>query len=352
MTNLTRNIFSGTVAICLALLIGGCVPDPALMTESLQLMSNFSQRTPPGVERLKSDEQAGDSVAATEQLQSSVVQTDSTDAAWSASITVKNSRVNIRSGPGLEHQPVTTANAGTSFKTYGKTAGGWWQICCFQGVNDEPDQPTQLAWVSGQVVEANADVVALPVLESLFPENVDAAWDVDYQCASDRCVERVCTATVTAKERSDLDRFWLVIDREVTWADSCGQDSVWRHQLDRFNGRDLYSGQADVFLTDYWHGANAGPGNSLFTDSDGRKVMAWCDDQLTGEVEEADGWLNTYEGVACYDLRTGILLSMSYIKRWLFSGEYAGEQYNHAYLGDFEIYEVTLNKTNIELAFQ
>ena len=43
---------------------------------------------------------------------------------------------------------------------------------------------------------------------------------------------------------------------------------------------------------------------------------------------------------------------MRYGKRWLFSGEYAGEQYDRAYLGDFEIYEIVLNKTNIELAFQ
>lgn len=346
MTNIFRKILFGPLAVSVLVLIGGCVPDPVLMTESLQLMSDFSQKTPPGVERLESvvspspgDEQASDSVIIT-------------DAGWSASITVKNSRVNIRSGPGLEYQPVTTANEGTSFKTYGKTAGGWWRVCCFQGVDDKPDQPTQPAWVSGQVVEANSDAEALPLLESLFPENVDAVWDVNYQCASDRCVERVCTATIAAKERSDLDRFWLVIDREVKWADNCGQDSEWRHQLDRFDGRDLYTGQAEVFLTEYWHGANSGPSNSLFTYSDGQKVTAWCDDQLTGEVQEADGWLNTYEGVACYDPRTGILLSMNYIKRWLFSGEYAGEQYNRAYLGDFEIYEVTLNKTNIELAFQ
>ena len=238
-----------------------------------------------------------------------------------------------------------------SFNTYGEVAG-WWRICCFLGVDDKPDQPTLPAWVSEKVVEANADALALPALESIFPENVTAAWDVNYQCGSERCVERKCTAAVTANERSDLDRFWLIIDREVKWADGCGQDSVWRHQLDRFDGRDLYAGQSEVFLTDYWDGANPGESNSIFTASDGRKVDVWCADQLTGEVQETDGWVNTYTGVACYDQRTGILLSMSYVKRWLYSGEYAGEQYDRAYLGDFEIYEVTLNKTNIELAFQ
>jgi len=315
-------------------------------------MSNFSQKTPPGVERLEPDKRVDLLAAATAQSQNNVTQTGSIDSAWTASVTVKNSQVNIRSGPGLEHQPITTATSGTVFKTYGKSSGGWWRICCFQGVNDEPDRPTQPAWVSGQVVEANADAQALSVLASLFPENLTATWDVNYKCASDRCVKRACTAAVVAKERNDLDKFWLVIDREVKWVDGCGQDSILRHQLDRFDGRDLYAGQAEVFLTDYWHGANPGPVNSVFTYSDGRNVMAWCDDQLTGEAQEDDAWLNTYGGVACYDLRTGTLLSMSYIKRWLFSGEHASEQYNRAYFGDFEIYEVTLKNTNAELSFQ
>lgn len=348
MTSLLPRVFLGWVAISLLLLFGGCVPDPASMAKSLQLMSDFGQNVPPGIERLGSEASSSFS----DPVQSSVTQADIANAGWTASVNAKSSRVNVRSGPGLEYQPITIADRSSSFKTYGKTTEGWWRVCCFQGIDDEPDQPTYPAWVSGQVVEANADAEALPVLASLFPENVDAVWDVDYQCGSERCTERVCTASITAEERSDLDQFWLVIDRTVTWADSCGQNSVLRHQLDPFDGRDLYAGQAEVFLTDFWHGANPGPGNSLFTASDGQKVAAWCNEQLAGEVAETDGWLNTYQGVACYDLRTGILLSMRYVKRWLFSGEYAGEQYDRAYLGDFEIYEIVLNKTNIELAFQ
>jgi len=342
--NIFRRTPLGLFVIGLLLLTGGCVSDPVLVAESLQFVSDYGQNTPPGVEKLESDVQGSPPAQVTEN--------EGTDAEWTASVTVRNSWVNIRSGPGLEYQPITTVNSGTSFKAYGKTADGWWRICCFQGVNDEPDQPTQPAWVSGQVVDANADALALSVLQSLFPDNVAAVWDVDYQCGSDQCAERACSAEVTTLERSDLDRFWLVLDRDIKWTEGCGQDSVWRHQLDRFDGRDLFAGQAEVFLTDYWRGANPGPANSVFTDADGQKVASWCNDQLTGEVQEADGWLNTYEGVACYDMRTGVLLSMSYVKRWLFSGEYAGEQYNRAYLGDFEMYEVKLKQTNIELAFQ
>ncbi len=355
-----RKIFFLTVSICLLLLMGGCTfdpllaSDPVLVSESLDLMTEYSVGMPPGIQRLEADKPSDTPKPLAPNADSMSVDSDKTDTLWTASVTIKNAQVNIRSGPGLNYQSIAIIGAGTVFKTYGKTANGWWRVCCFQGIDDIPDQPTQPAWVSGEVVDANADAIALPILESIFPENVNAVWGVNYQCASERCVERECTASITAEERDDLDRFWLVIDREVKWTNGCGQDSVWRHQLDRFDGKDLYVGQAEVFLMDYWHGTSSGSATGIFAypNADGQKVAAWCSEQLTGEVEETDGWLNTYMGVACYDLRTGILLSMRYLKRWLYSGEYAGKQYNRAYLGDFEIYEVTLKKTNIELAFQ
>lgn len=339
-----RRILIGLLAIGLLLLIGGCASDPVLIADSLQLISAHSQESPPGIKHLASDMQVNGTA--------SIVDKEEIGPESAAMVTVRNSRVNIRIGPGLEYQSITTATAGTAFMTYGRTANGWWRICCLQGVNDQPDQPTQPAWISEQVVDANADATDMPVLESLFPNTIEAVWDVDYRCGSDQCAEQRCKAIVETQERRDLESYWLILDREIQWMDGCGQNSAWRHQLDRYDGRDLHAGQSEVFLTDYWLGAAPGPANSIFTDAEGREVIAWCNDQLTGELKEADGWLNTYEGVACYDTRTGMLLSMSYVKRWLFSGEHDGEQYERAYLGDFEMYEVTLNRTNIELAFQ
>jgi hypothetical protein len=354
----SRKIFFLTVSICLLLLMGGCTfdpllaSDPVLVSESLDLMTEYSVGMPLGIQRLDVDKSIDTPKSLAPNADSMSVDSDKTDTLWTASVTIKNAQVNIRSGPGLDYQPIAIIGADTIFKTYGKTADGWWRVCCFQGIDDVPDQPTQPAWVSEDVVDANADAIALPILESIFPESVNAVWDVNYQCGSDTCVERTCTATVTANQQNDLDQFWLIIDRQVVWVDNCGQDSVWRHQLDQFDGRDLYATQTDIFLNDYWRGTNLGKANSFFMYPDGRKVMAWCDAQLFGEVEQSDGWSNTYSGTACYDVRTGTLLSMRYVKRWLFSGEFAGEQYNRAYSGDFEMYEVTLNKTNIELAFQ
>ena len=47
--------------------------------------------------------------------------------------------------------------------------------------------------------------------------------------------------------------------------------------------------------------------------------------------------------------KTAMLVAMKYTKRWLFSGEFEGETYEKAYFGDFEVYDVALKETNVEL---
>lgn len=316
-------------------------------------MADLSRTVPPSIEPLSAEEEISPAVQDNSQeADVELAETQRPDAEWTAEVTVKNSRVNIRSGPGLAHQPIATAAAGTAFKTDGREEGGWWHICCFPAVNDEPDMPTLMAWVSGTVVEPNPDALALPVLQPLFPEDVQVEWDVTYRCGSDSCGERMCTAQATAKERSDIDRFWLVLDREVVWDDECGQNSSHRHQVDRFTGRDVYDLKSDLFLTQYWRGVSKRPGNSIYTRDDGQKVSAWCMDELQSDVEAENGWFHSYDGAACYDTRTGMLLSMKYVKRWLYTGEFEGRVYDREYLGDFELFEVTLDSTNVELAYR
>jgi hypothetical protein len=50
-------------------------------------------------------------------------------------------------------------------------------------------------------------------------------------------------------------------------------------------------------------------------------------------------------------VRTGELVSMSYTKRWLFSGEYDGQKYERAYFGDYETLDQYLVDTDVELSF-
>ncbi|MCD6291308.1 MAG: hypothetical protein J7M34_12450, partial [Anaerolineae bacterium] len=51
-----------------------------------------------------------------------------------------------------------------------------------------------------------------------------------------------------------------------------------------------------------------------------------------------------------YDLRSGMLLTMGYFKRWLFTGTFEGRQYKRQYFGDYEMYEQVLEDTNVMLS--
>ena len=75
---------------------------------------------------------------------------------------------------------------------------------------------------------------------------------------------------------------------------------------------------------------------------DGRKVVVWCSGPHETEIEEGGGWTTVYKGNTCHDVNTGELVSLSYTKRWLFSGEYDGQKYERAYFGDFESLEQRL----------
>ena len=157
-----------------------------------------------------------------------------------------------------------------------------------------------------------------------------------------------CAAQVTAAVRNDKDPRWLEIDRNVTWDVGCGEDSTWLHQVDRSDGLERYPNSTGLFFFNYWVGARPGPVNSRFTLGDA-EVQSWCSDPQSAELEEEGGWIAAYDGVTCYDERSGMLVAMKYTKRWLFTGEFEGEKYDKAYFGDFEVYEVALKETNVEL---
>jgi hypothetical protein len=196
------------------------------------------------------------------------------------------------------------------------------------------------------ISEAAAD---LGVLRPLFPDDLSATWGVSYQCGSERCAVKECNAQVTAAVRNNKDPRWLEIDRNVTWDEGCGEDSTWLHQIDRTDGLERYPDSTGLFFFNYWVGAKPGPVNSSFTLGEA-EVQSWCSDPQTSELEEEGGWIAAYDGVTCYDDRSGMLVAMKYTKRWLFTGEFEGEKYDKAYFGDFEVYEVALQETNVELS--
>jgi len=349
------------------------VADPMTVNGVFQAMPNLNQTPPTGIQMVESSEATpaeaaldeasaveksvdAPGVTAVDPAQSatlnsseSVSDTLPAGATVGATVTVKNRSVNVRSGPGLDFSVVNGAAQGDTFTALGESDDqAWWQICCVAGPNDEKDNPTQKAWISNRVITVSEEAAELGILRPLFPDDLTAAWDVAYQCGSERCVVSECSAKVDASVRNAADPRWLEIDRVVTWDEGCGEDSTWLHQIDRGDGLERYPNSTGLFFFNYWVGAKPGPVNSQYSLGE-REVASWCGDPQTAEVEEEGGWTSAYDGVTCYDERTGMLVAMKYTKRWLFTGEFEGEKYDKAYFGDFEVYEVALKETNVEL---
>jgi hypothetical protein len=67
------------------------------------------------------------------------------------------------------------------------------------------------------------------------------------------------------------------------------------------------------------------------------------------ETQEEGGYVAAYEGKACHEVKSGMLVLLAYTKRWLFSGEHNGEKYDRAYFGDYEALEQRLDSTNADM---
>lgn len=356
-----RLVLKLPILFSLLLLLSGCVADPMTVNEVFQAMPGLKQSPPPGIQMIESAAPAEPASVESNSAPQNVdvpgvtpvtpaeSATLSDTTTISATVTVKNRSVNLRSGPGLDFSVVNGAAQGNTFTALGMSDDqAWWQICCIAGPTDEKDNPTQKAWISNRVVTVSDEAAALGVLHPLFPDDLTATWDVSYQCGSERCPVAECAAQVSSSVRNADDPRWLEIDRTVIWDEGCGEDSTWLHQIDRTDGLERYPNSTGLFFFNYWVGSKPGPANSLFSLGDG-EVTSWCGDPQTAEVEEEGGWTSAYDGVTCYDQRTGMLVAMKYTKRWLFTGEFEGEKYDKAYFGDFEVYEVALKETNVEL---
>ena len=335
--------------LCLSLaLLAACMPipteDPELALAQAIAEVEEEEPLPPGVIPMAI-------VDLDSELQSSVGEVAAPSASPAPAIlTVKRPRANIRSGPSVDFQIVAKAVEGDTFTTTGQTAEGWWKVCCFDSVDDPDVEPSRTAWMSQIVVTPDENAEALPTLIPLFPQNLAASWNVQYECGSRRCAVNECSAVSRTEIHNDRDLRWLAINRIVTWEEACGEDSTWPHQIDRLEGTERYPNSTGLFFFNYWLGPRPGIANALFHLDSGEEIEVWCSDEQVAEVAEESGWTTVYNGLTCHDVRTGMLVSMQYTKRWFFTGEFEGDQYDRAYFGDFEVYKVKLDQTNALLA--
>ena len=289
----------------------------------------------------------------------------------SATVITEGARANVRSGPGLGFPIIAKGEPGTVYDVLGRSEDGeWYQICCVNPagqavrVDEEVeteegaatlDQPVneliEPAWLSQSVVQLSDDVSSLPTQDSVFTSDLSASWAVDWSCESERCEPKECGAIIAAVTSSGPADQWLQVDHEVEWDESCFSTDSWSFEVNRFTGQERSASIEDNFLYSYWLGADPGSVNSVFVLEDGREIAVWCSGPYEVELEEGGGWTTIYEGNTCHDMRTGMMVYISYIKRWLFTGEYEGKPYDRAFFGDFERLEQALIDTTADLYF-
>ncbi len=194
-----------------------------------------------------------------------------------------------------------------------------------------------------------ADINVSVADDTLLSPELEASWSINWNCMSERCEFEECVGSAKSHVRNTIDTRWLEIDRRVDWNADCGKPVSWLTQVDRYTGQERYPGQDVLFQ--FWAGARAHTPEQQITLPDGRQVYAWCTGPTQAEVVESDGWMSLYDGEVCYDVRTGMLIFMSYIKRWVFTGFFDGKSYERAYFGDSETYQQLLETTNAQLSF-
>ncbi len=264
-------------------------------------------------------------------------------------INTGGSRANVRSGPGLDFTIIGKALPGEVFLVRSRSEDEqWWEVCCVPGTTEDAAEIN--GWLSNSVVRL-AGENDVPVSEQLLDQTLSARWDVEWQCGSERCEVKECSAEVAASvSRAPVEQL-LAVEHQVTWADTCFATDEWVFDVNQFTGQERTGEYEDNFLYGYWLGRGAGEANGVYTLADGQTMAVTCSGPHTVEIEEGGGWTTAYEGNTCHDVRTGMLVLLSYNKRWLFTGEFEGEAYERAYFGDNETLNQRLVDTTVRLEF-
>jgi len=267
-------------------------------------------------------------------------------------VNTNGARANIRSGPGLDFPIVAKGYPGDAFEVLSRSGDqAWWQICCITNADGATTTTADESWVAASVVRVAGDGEDVAISQQLLRPDLAGSWEVDWQCGSDRCEVKQCAAAVEASANDTSGQQLLTIDHEVVWDDSCFATDSWIFEVNQLNGRERTGQYEENFLYGYWLGSNPGEANGVYTLPDDQAVAVWCSGPHTVEIEEGAGWTTVYEGNTCHDVRTGVLVVLSYNKRWLFSGEFEGQSYDRAYFGDNETLRQRLTDTNLELSF-
>jgi hypothetical protein len=252
---------------------------------------------------------------------------------------VTSDKANVRTGPSTEYDALLMATKGQELEVIGSNQDHtWWQVALPEG---------GVGWMHFVTVDTGAHSQELPVILPAVPDDLTASWAVQWECNAQGCPRENCLGNSHARALQARSRRWVEVLREATWQDGCGEPEDWVTQIDRYGGKQQR--QADPPLFYVWEGADPGP-ETMSLELLGRQLSLWCAGTRTREVEQDDGWTVLFEGNACYDRTAGILVTMEYTKRWLFTGTYGDQAYEREYFGDHEVYRQVLTDTNMVLS--
>ncbi len=181
-----------------------------------------------------------------------------------------------------------------------------------------------------------------------MPDDLQATWAARWECYGEGCTQEECLGESQALALQVRSERWLEVKRDATWENECGEKEDWLTQIDRYTGQEAQA-SANGPLFYIWVGVNPGPENRAIELLD-RTLSLWCTETRTREETQSDGWTIVYEGKACYDRTAGVLATMEYTKRWLFTGTFGGDTYERQYFGDHEVYQQILTSTNAPLS--
>lgn len=265
-------------------------------------------------------------------------------------VNTNGARANIRSGPGLNFPIIGKGLPGQAFQVVSRSEDqAWWEVCCVAAA--EGDEATTNAWLAASVVRLAGDEEAVATSGPILAPELNSAWEVDWECGSERCQVKSCQATVNASVNRTPNQQLLAVEHEVTWDDTCFATDSWVFDVNQYTGKERTGEYENNFLYGYWLGSNPGQPNGAYTLPTGEAVAVWCSGPHTVEIEEGGGWTTVYEGNTCHDVRTGMLVLLSYTKQWLFTGEFEGKSYEREYFGDNEVLNQRLTETNVALEF-
>lgn len=331
--------------LLVALLLGGCASAANLQS----MAAPVSQApAPAGLEDVVAP--LGEYVVVTSPLAPPTPTPDATEKQYVT--VIAQPRANLRSAPSTTSAIVAKVNPGGALEVTGQSDNKlWYKVAPPSGVEAAE------AWISADLVRLGGSAADVPVLaavsaeDALLPADLNANWQVDWSCNSDRCEVKQCSAEVAAQVTREVVSGYLPVEHRVTWADECFNTDAWTFEVNQATGDERSGEASDNFLYGYWLGAEPGEANGVFPLDDERGVIVYCSDEQQVEIEEGGGWTTVYAGNTCHDVKTGMLVYMNYTKRWLFTGDFEGKTYDRSYFGDSEKLEQRLVDTNVELAF-